>query len=199
MSFAPTATGFFGKLPARGDFVRVGLPEDFVETWDEWCRGMLLASRTALGDDWDSAWMQAPIWRFLVPPGACGKLAVLGVWLPSVDKVGRHFPFAICALAPSLADLAGGAAWLDTAEAVALSGVVEDAPHDGFLAAITPGGTTGDSRVRGDDDDQATPLTPGWWTDGSPYVRAQRLDILTLPPSFFAGAMLRDAAVIEAL
>ncbi len=57
--------------------------------------------------------MEAPIWRFLLPAGACGAQAALGVWLPSVDRVGRQFPLALCALAPLGADLLDGGAWLD--------------------------------------------------------------------------------------
>ena len=28
--------GLFGKLPARGDFVRENLPRDFTDSWDAW-------------------------------------------------------------------------------------------------------------------------------------------------------------------
>ncbi|MGH7155184.1 MAG: type VI secretion system-associated protein TagF, partial [Acetobacteraceae bacterium] len=37
--------GLFGKLPARGDFIRIGLPRDFTDPWDEWLRLVLSASR----------------------------------------------------------------------------------------------------------------------------------------------------------
>ncbi len=41
--------GFFGKLPARGDFVRQGLPRSFTDTWDAWVAGALAGSRDRLG------------------------------------------------------------------------------------------------------------------------------------------------------
>ena len=41
--------GFFGKLPARGDFVRAGLPRDFVDPWDAWLQRVLAGSRDAAG------------------------------------------------------------------------------------------------------------------------------------------------------
>lgn len=187
MSFAPSATGYFGKLPARGDFVRGGLPEDFVAGWDGWCREMLSASREALGAAWEDAWMQAPVWRFLLPAGACGAQAVLGVWLPSMDRVGRYFPFAVCALASSVSQLEQGGAWLDTAETVALSGVVDDAPHENFppLLAVE----TANAPLSG----------PGWWTDGSPLVKPRRFEVAALPPASFADAMLSDPALTELL
>ncbi len=134
--FQPALTGFFGKLPARGDFLRAGLPEDVVAPLDLWCRECLTASRTALGPDWEQAWMTAPIWRFLLPPGACGARAMLGVWLPSMDKAGRHYPFMLCAVADDLAALAGGGNWLALAEAEGLAGVVEDKPHDSIATAL---------------------------------------------------------------
>jgi type VI secretion system protein ImpM len=178
--FQPEMTGYFGKLPAKGDFLRAGLPEDFVTAWDNWCRNFLNATRDALGDSWEQAWMEAPIWHFLLPAGACGTRAVLGVWLASVDKVGRHFPFAAVALAASLIDLEAGGGWLEMSEEIALSGVVDDAPHENFSARL--GVPVADATLAG----------PGWWTEGSPLVAAQHLEIFGLPPAEFAPLMLRD-------
>lgn len=83
-----TACGFFGKLPARGDFVRAGLPRDFVSRWDGWISGVLPAALEATGD----GWLQAPVWRFGLAPGVCGAEPVFGLLVPSIDKVGRPFP-----------------------------------------------------------------------------------------------------------
>jgi len=185
MGFSPAVTGFFGKLPARGDFVRAGLPEDFVAPWDGWSRAILAASRAALGEAWEPAWMNAPIWRFLLPAGACGPRAVLGVWLPSVDRVGRHFPLALCALAETVPDLAGGGAWLAAAEAAGLAGVVEDAKPAALAAALAVPVA------------DAPGLATGWWTDGSPLVAARRLAADALIPLDFAARMLRDPAPAE--
>ncbi|MGH7057613.1 MAG: type VI secretion system-associated protein TagF, partial [Acetobacteraceae bacterium] len=60
----PSAAGFFGKLPARGDFVRAGLPASFITPWDGWIAGALIASREILGSEWLPAWLEAPVWRF---------------------------------------------------------------------------------------------------------------------------------------
>ena len=38
--------GFYGKLPARGDFVRAGLPRDFIDPWDAWLQSVIAGSRT---------------------------------------------------------------------------------------------------------------------------------------------------------
>ena len=183
MTFAPSAIGYFGKLPAKGDFVGAGLSEAFLGPWDLWCRGFLAGAREGLGEGFEAAWMEGPIWHFLLPAGACGPLAVLGVWVASVDKVGRHFPFVACAFAAASVDLETGGGWLEMAEEVVLSGVVEDAPHEDFLARL------------GEPVAEADWAGPGWWTEGSPLVEPKRLEIFGLPPAAFFAAMLSDAAV----
>jgi type VI secretion system protein ImpM len=183
--FAPTDVGYFGKLPALGDFCAAGLPESFIAPWDAFCRSLLVATRSALGRDWEAAWMEAPIWRFLLPAGACGSAACCGVWLASVDRVGRHYPFAVIALAARSRDLECGAAWLDIAEATALSGILDDAPHHHFLA-----------RLRSDHHDIITDsaLRAGWWTAGNARVAARHWPLPTLPDPIHAGALLADIA-----
>lgn len=184
--FRPAVSGFFGKLPARGDFVRAGLPEAVVAALDPWCRGCLNASRAALGEGWTEAWMTAPVWRFLLPPGACGPMAVLGVWLPSMDKAGRHYPFILCALAETEVALCTGGVWLELAEAQGLAGVVEDKPHEAIAAALQT---------------ETLPLPlagAGWWTAGSPLVRPRQIAIASLlPPERHAASMLRDEVLGE--
>ncbi|MDE2319136.1 MAG: type VI secretion system-associated protein TagF [Rhodospirillales bacterium] len=181
--FKPALAGFFGKLPARGDFLRAGLPEEVVAPLDLWCRKCLVESRAALGADWEQAWMTAPIWRFFLPPGACGAQSLLGVWLPSMDKAGRHYPFILCAAGD---DLAQGGNWLTVAEAEGLAGVVEDKPHEAIAAALA--GPVADAPLP----------APGWWTEGSPLVRPQRLEIQELLPAItHASAMLRDHQAVE--
>lgn len=183
--FQPRQVGFFGKLPARGDFVRAGLPEDFVAPLDLWCRACLTASRAALGEGWEPAWMVAPIWQFRLPPGACGPHAVLGLWMPSIDRARRHYPFMLCALADSPHDLAQGAGWLAAAEQAGLACLVDDAPPAPLATQLA-------APVA-----EAPAPAPGWWTDGGTHVRAQRYDISGLIPPHEAGAMLRDAAPAE--
>ena len=54
-----STTGFFGKLPARGDFVRAGLTRGFIEPWDSWLRQVMPASRGILGETWTAAWLRS--------------------------------------------------------------------------------------------------------------------------------------------
>ena len=59
--------GFYGKLPARGDFVRAGLPRDFTDPWDDWLQSVIAGSRSLMGDAWLPAFLEAPVWRFTLP------------------------------------------------------------------------------------------------------------------------------------
>ncbi len=94
----PTLPGYYGKLPARGDFVSRRLPRVFLDPWDAWLQEALASSREQLGDAWLEDYLVSPLWRFVLAAGACGP-AVAGVLMPSVDRVGRYFPLTLAALA----------------------------------------------------------------------------------------------------
>ena len=124
MSAPPLTTGWFGKMPALGDFVSRRLPADWVATWDGWLQHELVRSRAALGDErWLSLYLVAPVRRFWLAPGLLTTAAWLGVLMPSVDSVGRHFPFTLASPLASgrdgLADALDNAGWLDAADTLA--------------------------------------------------------------------------------
>ncbi|MFP7675235.1 type VI secretion system-associated protein TagF [Marivita sp. S0852] len=87
--------GAFGKIPAVGDFFRVNAPPGFVEPWDAWLQRCLLAGSEAHGPGWDALYMSVPIWRFCLSAGLAGAQPVIGVLMPSVDRVGRRFPLTL--------------------------------------------------------------------------------------------------------
>lgn len=89
------AAGFFGKVPSHGDFVARRLPAAFIEPWDAWLQAGMAHSRAQLGDAWLPTYLNSPIWRFALGAGVCGPQAWTGVMMPSVDRVGRYFPFTI--------------------------------------------------------------------------------------------------------
>jgi type VI secretion system protein ImpM len=116
--------GFFGKLPAHGDFIDRGLPRSFIAPWDHWLQEVLANSRELLGATWLDHYLVGPIWRFALTPELCGACGWRGIMLPSVDRVNRYFPLTIAVperpdLSP-LAALTGGAAWFEAVEAAAL-------------------------------------------------------------------------------
>jgi type VI secretion system protein ImpM len=92
-------TGFsaFGKMPALGDFFRINAPCPFVDPWDAWLQKSMHDVRGILGADWQACFMAAPIWRFALSDGLAGPNAMLGVLMPSVDRVGREFPLTLMA------------------------------------------------------------------------------------------------------
>lgn len=93
------AFGAFGKMPSVGDFFRLNIPASFVQVWDEWIQRGLLEGQSSGGDKWDTLYMSAPIWRFCLSPGLAGPQKIVGVLMPSVDRVGRRFPLTLAAMA----------------------------------------------------------------------------------------------------
>jgi type VI secretion system protein ImpM len=180
----PVAMGFFGKIPARGDFVRGGLPRAFVEPWDSWLQHVLSDSRERLGARWLPAWMEAPIWHFVLPAGQCGSAPVLGVWMPSIDSAGRHFPLTLARVG-ALPQRPGE--WLAAAEAVGLATLQLDlGPEEMALRLESPGPVpdNGEPEMPGDD-------IAYWWTEGSPFVPRARLALAGLPDGAIFAAMLQ--------
>ena len=92
--------GFYGKLPSHGDFLRRRASDGFLAAWDPWLQQCLAASRERLGDRWLDVYLTSPAWRFVAAPGACGGPGLLGVMVPSVDRVGRYFPLTLVAELP---------------------------------------------------------------------------------------------------
>ncbi|MFC7539478.1 type VI secretion system-associated protein TagF [Siccirubricoccus deserti] len=136
-SFVATA-GFYGKLPGRGDFVGHGLSASFIRPWDDWLQVAMTGARQQLGARWDPAWMQAPIWRFLLPAGMCGPVGMLGLWMPSVDRAGRHFPltFARPAEGAPEAFASRAAGWLEVAELAGFAALDEALGPAGLAARL---------------------------------------------------------------
>ncbi|WP_157267827.1 type VI secretion system-associated protein TagF [Azohydromonas aeria] len=94
-SSSPLPPGWWGKLPALGDFASRRLPDAFIAGWDEWLRHGLNASREALGPRWLEGYLVAPIVRFWLAPGLLGATSWTGLVMPSLDRVGRHYPLTV--------------------------------------------------------------------------------------------------------
>lgn len=124
--------GYFGKLPMRGDFIQRNISAEFVHTWDNWLQSVISASNHNLGHQWLNYYLVSPIWRYLIPQQ--GQTYQLGVMLPSVDKVGRYFPFTICTSITPETDasriISKNRDWFDTAENIALQALDESINYD---------------------------------------------------------------------
>lgn len=96
---ARAPAGWYGKLPTLGDFAMRRLDPGFVEAWDGWLAEGLGGWRERDPEGWLPAYLAGPSWRFVlldgVLPAAAGSGPVAGVMLPSVDRVGRYFPFTL--------------------------------------------------------------------------------------------------------
>lgn len=134
MSDAVAAPGWHGKLPSLGDFASRRLEAPFVDAWDGWLAAGLLALREAQPAGWLDAYLASPSWRFLLLPGAlpgeAGQQGWAGVLMPSVDRVGRYFPFTIV---QPLGDAPGSTqqmqalwAWLGRLDELAADALQED-------------------------------------------------------------------------
>jgi type VI secretion system protein ImpM len=135
----------FGKMPALGDFFRIRAEAAFVEVWDAWLQEIMVAARGRYGAAWDECYLQAPLWRFVLPAGMAGPQAVLGVLMPSVDRVGRQFPLTLLAAADGAASpfrsYFANAATLDALETLALETLGDDMTRDMLderLASMAP-------------------------------------------------------------
>jgi type VI secretion system protein ImpM len=176
-------TGFYGKLPARGDFVRGGLPRDFTDRWDAWLAPAIAGSRERMGEDWLPAFLEAPVWRFALSAGLCGGRAALGLMLPSVDRAGRYFPLTFAALYD------GGTAppgddplWLDGCETAGRAALEQDAGPEQLGAMLRA--PEGAERME-------IGLSQSiWWTEGAPRVPATRFVLPGLPDASVYATML---------
>lgn len=199
--------GFFGKVTSHGDFVARRLAPSFQRPWDEWLQSGLRESRLALGATWLATYMSSPIWRFALAPGICGEQGWAGLMMPSVDRVGRHFPLTMAAtVTPPLACLIRHEAWFNRLEALALASLredfsldaldfdlcalgVPDSPDHPALArtVIAFDGGKPNLHALADAALQGRSL---WWTDGSPRVAPCLLVCAGLPPPAAFTALL---------
>jgi len=120
MPRAAVTTGFFGKIPAAGDFVSWNLPRAFTDRWDRWMSRDLIEhpSRGPL---------DPRAWRFVVPAGIFCDAPCAGVWRMSEDRAGRRYPFVIA--------ITGGvpgpqASWFDEAARLLSAAVERREPVD---------------------------------------------------------------------
>jgi len=171
--------GWHGKLPTLGDFASRRMDTSFLAAWDTWLAEGMLALRQQQPDTWLDAYLASPSWRFLLMPGvmpgdaagAPGTNAWAGVLMPSVDRVGRYFPFSLVWPLPALPGTAEQQralwAWL-----ARLDDLAADALHDDWtvdrledelarmaLPVLAPAALAAGARPAG------LPARPGAWLD----------------------------------
>jgi len=132
------SAGYYGKLPMRGDFIQRNMPVEFVHTWDNWLQSVIATSRHNLGHNWLDHYLVAPVWRYLIPQKS--ETYQLGVMLPSVDKVGRYFPFTISINVTPEADatriISNNRDWFNMAENIAMQALDESIDYNQLNAIV---------------------------------------------------------------
>lgn len=127
MTHEMNLAGYYGKLPLRGDFIQRNLDSDFITSWDNWLQSVIARSRETLGEQWLNYYLVSPIWRFYLPTD--NGIVYCGVMLPSVDKVGRYFPFTLASIVDqkSTAEqyILNNQQWFNQAEDLALQALDE--------------------------------------------------------------------------
>lgn len=136
----PDGIGFFGKLPTHGDFVSTALGRRLQSELDQWIQSGLGAMEPTLGQDWRRLFHASPPWRFAIAGGVWSPAAVVGVLLPSRDRVGRSFPLVIAAqlhkFTGRLRDICEDDVWFTAAEALAETSTKTDFDMTRFMEGI---------------------------------------------------------------
>jgi type VI secretion system protein ImpM len=131
----PRRVAWYGKLPARGDFVGRGLPRRWRSDWDDWLqRGLALAATRLEGAVLRERLRAFAPWRYLALP-APGEIWC-GIMVASHDRVERAFPLTLAER------LAGPASPGESAARLAsLLGAAAEGPEalEEAIAALPPG------------------------------------------------------------
>ena len=141
MSIAGGLPGWFGKLPGMGDFAHRRLPESFRAQWDPWLQHGLMGLRQR-HDDWTERYLDSPLWSFMLGEQVVGAAQWIGVLMPSVDGVGRYFPFTLATeIVVTQASLRGDALaqarrWWALGSRAALDGLENDLDPAQFDMAL---------------------------------------------------------------
>jgi type VI secretion system protein ImpM len=130
----------YGKVPAKRDFIAVGAPRDFLNAWEPWLQAAISASRAALGDKWQPAFLTAPIWRFWLGADICGR-SVIGAFMSSLDGIGRYFPLTLFGCADGNGaipppEFTSQDDWFDAAEAFLMSTLNNDTNFEAITAEL---------------------------------------------------------------
>jgi type VI secretion system protein ImpM len=133
-------SGYFGKTPILGDFIKYNLPRSFIEPWDDWLQSAIYQSKEELQTLWLDYFLTSPIYFFALTPGICDENSWLGLIMPSVDSAGRYFPLTLCRPVNEQANpfttLSSNLVWCDKAEQLLLSSLKNNFSIEQFNEGI---------------------------------------------------------------
>lgn len=85
-----------GKLPSHGDFLWSNPRSAVRARFEDWLQAGMMQGRSQYGDAWRDLMAGAAVWNFLVPFNSMNlPFVVAGSIAPSVDRVGRQYPFMV--------------------------------------------------------------------------------------------------------
>jgi type VI secretion system protein ImpM len=192
LSDAPSSiAGWYGKTPSLGDFASRRLPQGFVGAWDSWLQHGMAASRAQLGESWLDIYLNSPIWRFALLPGLCGAQAWVGLMMPSIDKVGRHFPLTLALpiepRADFLGDILATQSWYAALERIALATLNIDFSVDDLERCLAENPLLL-TEPRQSVDESIMQELADWWQGAADHPRRLRLSSLHALPDTLSGA-----------
>jgi type VI secretion system protein ImpM len=199
-------------VPSSRDFLRRGLPNRFVLSWDSWLAQMIHAAQQTLGESWMHAYLTSPPWRFALDPQLIDDDGWLGVVVSSVDTLNRCFPLTVAAASPlpleALLPVFDCDGWMARIEALALALIDGSREADDLageltqLAAELAEAATGlvgvacapqdrwrsAYELQGPSKEGAAAAFSHWWHDEWPEHPAIALRCCGLPPAAAAAS-----------
>lgn len=194
--------GWYGKMPNVGDFASRRLPDGFVRRWDRWLQRGLALARSELGASWLDGYLVAPIRRFWLAPGLLGDSGWAGLMMPSVDRVGRHFPLTVAQPMEALAAALAARDWYRALDGVTrrvldMEFTIDDLERG--LAQIATADAPVDDQARQLADRLLSRLPKGsasvWWCDDADAAdeRSGYLCFDAMPPAKALMSMIAGA------
>jgi len=114
MDSVPIDVVWGGKLPSYGDFLWSHQRGPVRNMLEEWLQTGMLQGRSQYGNAWDTQLSQGPIWNMLWPSKVSGADSlVVGCLAPSVDRVGRRYPFVVAYVFPAASVIASTAVLME--------------------------------------------------------------------------------------
>ena len=96
MGTVPIDIVWGGKLPSHGDFLWSSKRDASRALLEEWLQIGMLQGRSQYGEQWGEQLLHGPMWNMLLPSRVVGDgKIVVGCLAPSVDRVGRRYPFVV--------------------------------------------------------------------------------------------------------
>ena len=169
--------GWFGKLPCAGDFIYRRLPRTLLSGLDNWLQQGLSQLRGTYPAEWRGIYETAPTWNCAIPAAVTQvDLTLIGLIMPSRDRVGREFPLCAGVAVPgggSRALLASAHDWLQQLGRLVVQAKARPSTVEAFDAAVcgialpppaaqAPGDGIGDilSMLNVDDASEDVPTIP---------------------------------------